>query len=253
MVMAANAVSAAWDVLYQHHVYLLRPFLDNPGTTPHSSKSLFRLLHCCLSIVFPSMLHKAKAVKPETCCLPGSWVVRCCTLWSNTVRHRIVIARRGKGCSFFAGLKSAAVHIKCQSCVLPVSPCFLMAAGMSCWHVMLACDAADTKKILIGALLSEYHDTTRTWCLRFLDHLAQLSSDAHQWVLQLLSDNMQEADCKPSYCLAYYSVFAVMISSLPKQNSLVRPYRHCSTVKFASALLLFDNTSEAFSLYPVTL
>ena len=47
MMMAANAVSAAWDVLYQHHVYLLHPFLDNPGTMPHSSRRCFA---CCIAI-----------------------------------------------------------------------------------------------------------------------------------------------------------------------------------------------------------
>ena len=118
----------------------------------------------------------------------------------------------------------------CTYSLSVLCPVSLSLLSDGCWHVMLACDAADTKKILIGALLSEYHDTTRTWCLRFLEHLAQLSSDAHQWVLQLLLDNMQEADCKPSYCLAYYSVFAVMISSLPQQNPLVRPCGHCSAV-----------------------
>ena len=81
--------------------------------------------------------------------------------------------------------------------------------------------AAETKEVLLNALLSEYHDSTRTWCHRFLDHFAQLSSDLHHWVLQLLSDNMQVADSKPQYCLAYYDLFAAMITSLPKQTAPV--------------------------------
>ena len=32
MVMVVNAVSAAWDLLYQHHAHLLHPFLEHSGT-----------------------------------------------------------------------------------------------------------------------------------------------------------------------------------------------------------------------------
>ena len=94
----------------------------------------------------------------------------------------------------------------------------LQSVALSC---LLALCAAETKEVLLNTLLSEYHDSTRTWCHRFLHQFAQLSSDSHHWVLQLLSGNMQLADGKPQYCLAYYDLFAAMITTLPKQTVLV--------------------------------
>ena len=77
---------------------------------------------------------------------------------------------------------------------------------------------ADSKRDLMIVLLSEFHENTRVVCSRFLERLASLDSIAHQWVLQLLSESMQEADSKPQYCLQYYEAFVRILVTLSKQS-----------------------------------
>ncbi len=88
---------------------------------------------------------------------------------------------------------------------------------------------AESKRVLISALLNECHSSVRSVCRHFLERVAQLDAAAHHWVLQLLSDNMQEADSKPQHCLVYYDMFGWTMTTMPQQGQPVSMYCCCLT------------------------
>ena len=73
-------------------------------------------------------------------------------------------------------------------------------------------------------------------CAHFLQRLSLLNSISHQWVLQLLSDNMAEADFKPRCCSEYFRQFAWTVQGLPKQAEMVGSFSPFFAEKLVVAL-----------------
>ena len=80
---------------------------------------------------------------------------------------------------------------------------------------------AESRRLLVGVLLSERHETCRELGARFLQQVSVLSSIAHHWVLLLLSGSMAEAESKPRFCSEYFQQFARAIQALPHQSQAV--------------------------------
>ncbi|KAL3156421.1 hypothetical protein ABBQ38_000732 [Trebouxia sp. C0009 RCD-2024] len=81
---------------------------------------------------------------------------------------------------------------------------------------------SESRRLLIAILLSEYHEACRDICGQFLQRVSLLTSTAHHWVLQLLSDSMAEAESKAHFCSGYFKQFARVIQAWPQQSPEVR-------------------------------
>lgn len=108
---------------------------------------------------------------------------------------------------------------------------------------------AESRRLLVGVLLSEHHETCRELGAQFLQQVSLLSSVAHQWVLLLLSDSMTEAESMPRFCSEYFQQFARSIQALPQQSQAVCAFLHssagCRTVQAPVTSKRPESQSEA--------
>ena len=94
--------------------------------------------------------------------------------------------------------------------------------------VQVSC-VADIRRTLITSILSDLHEGVRSVCQNFLMRVGQLTPDSHLWLLQLLAENMREADSKPQHRSCYYDLFAWALTKIPKDNQVVSRSSSCST------------------------
>ena len=107
---------------------------------------------------------------------------------------------------------------------------------------------AESRRLLVGVLLSEHHETCRELGAQCLQQVSLLSSVAHQWVLLLLSDSMAEAESKPRFCSEYFQQFARAVQALPQQSQAVRAFPH-SAAGTVPALVAFHKCPESQPIF----
>ena len=116
--------------------------------------------------------------------------------------------------------------------------------GTPIWTVIFA----ESRRLLVGVLLSENHKTCRELGAQCLQQVSLLSSVAHQWVLLLLSDSMAEAESKPRFCSEYFQQFARAMQALPQQSQAVSAVPHSGagygTVQASGTLKCPDSQSR---------
>lgn len=104
------------------------------------------------------------------------------------------------------------------SCCLPTRKASVLYLYVCDRAVTLTIWSAESRRLLIAILLSEYHEACRDICGQFLQRVSLLTSTAHHWVLQLLSDSMAEAESKAHFCSGYFKQFARVIQAWPQQS-----------------------------------